>query len=129
MTVESHVPSKFADDTKLSDDLDATEGREAIERDLDRLKKWAHTNLMRFNKTKVLYLGQGNCRYVYRQGDELTASSPAEMDLGAPVDKKLDMSQYPTVSWAASKDGGQQGEGSDCPSLLCPREAPSEVAC
>ncbi|GAB0208162.1 mitochondrial enolase superfamily member 1 [Grus japonensis] len=58
--------SNFADDTKLCGVVDMLEGRDAIQRDLDRLE---------------------------RLGREWIESSPEEKDLGVLIDEKLNMSR------------------------------------
>ncbi|KAK4815937.1 hypothetical protein QYF61_010194 [Mycteria americana] len=55
-TLKAAEPStqerKFADDTKLGGVADRPEDHAAIQRDLNRLEKWADRNLMKFNKGK-----------------------------------------------------------------------------
>lgn len=71
---------------------------------------WTHSKV----KCKVLHFRQGNPRYVYKLGEELTefSLSPVEKDLvvQAGASSVLLWPKMLATSWAASKRRWQQGE-------------------
>ncbi|PKU48589.1 hypothetical protein llap_1125 [Limosa lapponica baueri] len=64
--------------------INRLKGRNAIQKDLDRLERWAHANLMKLKqaKCKFMHLGHGNPMHIYRLGREWLESRPEEKDLG-----------------------------------------------
>ncbi|GAB0179313.1 mitochondrial enolase superfamily member 1 [Grus japonensis] len=87
--------SKFPNNTKPCLAVNTLEGRDAIQRDLDRLERWACANCMKFNKVKcqVLHVGRCSPKHNYRLGGEWIERCPEEKDLGVLIDERLNMSQ------------------------------------
>jgi len=72
--------SKFADDSELGRSVNLPEGREALQRDPDRLDIWAEANCMRLEKAKcwVLHFSPSSPVLWYRCGAEYLPSFVAE---------------------------------------------------
>ncbi|PKU41565.1 rna-directed dna polymerase from mobile element jockey- hypothetical protein [Limosa lapponica baueri] len=81
---------KFANSTKLCGAVNVLEGGDAMQRYLDRLERWAHANLTKFNQVQGPAPGSCNPKHKYRLGREWTESSP-EKNLGVFVQEKLNM--------------------------------------
>jgi len=109
--------SKFSNDSKLCGAVDTQEGRDGIQRDLDRLQRWAHVNFMKFSKAKcqALPMGWGNAKHKPRLGREWIESSPEEKTWGCWMTRKP---EHP-LGCIPSSVGSGRGRGL-CPSApLC----------
>jgi len=86
--------TKFADDTKLGRRVDLLKGRKVLQRNLDRLDRWANANCMSFKKAKcqVLHLDQNNPMQHYRLREEWLESCLAENKLRVLAGSHLNMS-------------------------------------
>ncbi|PKU31602.1 hypothetical protein llap_18094 [Limosa lapponica baueri] len=78
---EQHQQVKAASSPPLSPSLHQVH---LYNKFLNRLERWGHANLMKFNqaKCKVPQLGHGNPQHKYRAGREWTESSPEEKGVG-----------------------------------------------
>lgn len=85
--------SRFVGDSMLCDALDSMEGRDTMQRDINRLEEWTHVDPMKLNNVKcvALYPGQGHSKYQYRLQDERVASNLVEEDSEIWVHENLDM--------------------------------------
>jgi len=86
------APSNFADDTKLSGVVDMPEGQDAIQRDVDKVEKWACGPYeAQQGQAQGPSSGSGQPLLTIQAGDEGIESSPAKRSLGVLVNEKLAM--------------------------------------
>ncbi|KAJ7417668.1 hypothetical protein WISP_63365 [Willisornis vidua] len=96
MYSSSKTLCKLTDDTKMCGVVKGLEGRDAIQRNLDRFERWECVNVMKFNKPKcrVFYLGQDNPKHKYRGWIKpILGISLWRKDFGVFVDENLNMTQ------------------------------------
>lgn len=81
-----HTLSKFGDDTRLCV-VKTLEGRDATQREPDRLERWACAKSSSSTRpsVKVLYMGHSNPKHKYSLGGEWIERSPEENELGLLV--------------------------------------------
>ena len=92
---ELSVFKKFADDTKLGQEMRTLEDKEKLQKALDGLVEWSTTWGMEFNvaKCKVMHVGQRNPGHVYNMAGKDLEETEEEKDIGVTVTKDQRPSQ------------------------------------
>ncbi|PKU44740.1 rna-directed dna polymerase from mobile element jockey-like [Limosa lapponica baueri] len=73
--------SKFDNEMKLCGAVNMLEGRDAIQRDLDRLERCLHANLVKFNKPSA-----NSCRWI--EGPEMSQKCLTVITTGSQKQRK-----------------------------------------
>ncbi|KAJ7407151.1 rna-directed dna polymerase from mobile element jockey-like [Willisornis vidua] len=88
--------SQAGDNTELGRSVHLLANQKVLQRDLDRLDRWAMTNCVRwFNKAKcqILHFRHNNLMQCYRLGAQWLERCPEEKALGVLFDSQLNISQ------------------------------------
>jgi hypothetical protein len=82
---------KFADDTKVRQEVEEEGDRRALQSALDNLCAWSDNWGMQFNikKCKVMHFGRNNPKFVYKMNGESLEEVDVERDIGVTVHSDL----------------------------------------
>ena len=109
--------SKIIDVTNLNGAADKIEGRDAIQKDLDKIKKWTHMKLMRFSKAKCKDLGAIPAMCTHWEKNSFRAALWRRnwglwgMKSWTWASSMHLQPKQPAVSWAASEEGWPARQG------------------
>ena len=109
---------EFVDNSKLWGAVNILEGRNAFQRDLDRLRGVPMQTSCNSTRPSARI---GNPKHECRLGREWIQISPGEKRVFFDGKTQHEL----TLCTCRPEGGGQQGDGGDCPPLLCPHEASS----
>ena len=92
--IRAEVVLKFADDTKIGQQMRGPEDREILQHSLDKVVSWAGRWGMKFNVSKchILHLGKNNPKYQYTMSGEPLEVTTEERDLGVLITDNLKVS-------------------------------------
>ena len=86
----------FADDTKIFKIIENENDPKILQRDLDSLRKWSDTWLLRFHpqKCKFMNLGKNKEQVEYKLGDHRLDQISEEKDIGVHIDDELSFNRH-----------------------------------